>query len=134
MIGVVGQTDRPGGAADHAHGAGEQAVVRADQHRLAVLAHLDGDRTPSGADTGIDHGEDHARNQVLDAAGERQGAGPDVVGRDLVGDVDDGGVRSDRADDRLDDADELVDQAVVRQERDRVAATARAALDQPAWV
>ena len=134
VVGLVGQGDRPAGASDHAHRAGQQAVVRADEDRLPVLPHLDGHGPAQGADARVDHGQDDAGDQVLDAAGEGQRAGPHVAGGHLVRDVDDGGVGRDRPDDRLDDTDELVSQPVVRQERDRVVATTGAAVDQPAWV
>ena len=107
------------GAADHRDGGGEQPVVGSDEHRLAV-ADLDGDGAPIGADAGIDHREHDARREVLRAAGEREAAAANVVGLDLVREVDDGDLGGDRADHRLHDADELVGEAVVGQEGDRV--------------
>ncbi len=49
-----------------------------------------------------------------------------VVGRDAVGEVDDGDLGGDRADHRVDDADELVDEPVVGEEGDRVVAKGHA--------
>ena len=49
-----------------------------------------------------------AARQVLDGPHQRQGAGPHVVGSDLVGEVEHGDVAGEVADDRLDHADELV--------------------------
>jgi len=42
------------------------------------------------------------------------------MGRDLVGEIDDGDLRRQRPDDRPDDADELVGVPVIGQEGDRV--------------
>ena len=111
----IGQLDSGGGAADHADGRSQQPVVGPHEVRLPV-ADLDGDGPPVGAHAGVDHCQHDAGAEVLDAAGQRQGAGLDVVGLDVVGDVDDRDLRRDRADDRLDHADELVAGAVVGQE------------------
>jgi hypothetical protein len=118
---LLGQLDRPGRSAGERDGRCQQAVVGTDQHTGAV-AHLDGQRPPVRAHAGVDHGQDHTGRDVLDAAGEGQRAGPDVVRRDLVGQVDDGGVGGDVTDDRLHHPDELVGGAVVRQKRHGVVA------------
>ena len=83
----VGELDGPLGAAGHRRGRRQQPVVRPDQHPLAP-GHLDRDGAPLGADARVDHGEHDAARQVLDGAHQRQRAGPHVVGRDLVGEVD----------------------------------------------
>ena len=103
----VGQLDRPCRAADHADGGCQQTVVRADEHRRAV-ADLDRHGPARRSDPGIDHGQHDAGRQVLRAASEGQPAGPDVMGRDLVADVDDERRGRDLTDHRLHDADELV--------------------------
>ena len=54
---------------------------------------------------------------------EEQRAGPDVVGRDLVADVEDPHLRREPEHDRLAHADELVGEAVVGRERDEHAVT-----------
>ena len=72
------------------------------------------------ADAGIDDGEHDALGDVRDRPGERQRAAAHVERADAVGQVDDRDVRRHVADDRLDDADELVVEAVVGEERHRV--------------
>ena len=79
----VGERDRGRRAPDHGDCRGEQAVVRADEDRLAV-ADLDRDGPPGRADAGVDDGEHHARAQVLGAAGQGQATGPDVVAGHIV--------------------------------------------------
>ena len=49
---------------------------------------------PVRAHARIDDGQHDAGRHVLDAPREGERAGPDVVGRDLVGEVDDGDVRA----------------------------------------
>ena len=101
---------------------GEQPVVGADEDAGAV-GHLDGDGPAGGADAGIDDREHDALGNVGDGPGERQGAGAHVVGADAVGEVDRRDVRREVADHRLDDADELVVEAVVGEQRHGVVAT-----------
>ena len=120
---LVGQHHGPPGAARHRHRRRQQTVVGPDEHALAV-GDLDRDRLATAADARVDDGEDDTARDVGDAAGQRQAAGAHVERGDVVGQVDRLGVRSDVADDRLDDADELVDQAVVGQQRDGVVAAA----------
>ena len=109
------QHDRPIGAADHGRGRRQQAVVGSDEDVVAV-AHFDGHGSAGGADPGIDDGQDDTRRQVLDGPDQRQRARADIVGWDLMADVDDVDAGGDAADDRLDHADELVGQAVVAEE------------------
>jgi hypothetical protein len=118
---VVGarELDRGGGPTAHRHGAGQQAVVGSDEVALAS-ADLDGDGAARRADAGIDDREHHPGAEVLRRPAQGEAAGSHVVGRDLVGEVDDGDVGSDGADHGLHDTDELVTRAVVRQEGDRV--------------
>ena len=110
-------------AAGHRDRWGEQSVVGTDEHAFAV-GDFDGDRLACAADPRIDDAEHDAAREVRDASGQRQAAGAHVERCDLVGEVDDAGVRSDVVDDCFDDADELVDEAVVGQERDGVVAAA----------
>jgi hypothetical protein len=125
---VLGIGERRGarGAARHGDGPGEETVVGSDEDSVAVTD-LDGDGPAGCSDTGVDHGEDDAGRQILSGPGESEAAGPDVVGRNLVGDVDDRYVGRDRPDDALDDAGELVCGPVVREERDRVVAVSQLA-------
>jgi hypothetical protein len=104
-------------AARHRDSRREQPVVGSDEHALTT-GDLDGDGAARRADTGIDDREDHAGVDVLDGARQGERTGADVVRRDAVGDVDDRRVRGDGPDDRLADADELVVEAVVGEERD----------------
>ncbi len=106
-------------SAEHGHCRCEQAVVGADEH--AVLDR-DRDATPVGADPRIDHREHESFREVLHGAGERERAGTDVEGRNVVGDVDDAELRRDVGHDRVADADELVGAAVVGEERDELGA------------
>ena len=76
----------------------------------------------SGADARIDDRQHDAARHVRDAPRQRERTGADVERRDLVGEVDDGDVRCEVTDDRLDHADELVGGAVVGEERDGVEA------------
>jgi hypothetical protein len=83
-----------------------------------VLA-VDRHETPVGPHAGIDDGEhDRRLREVLDRADERERAGADVVGWQLVREIDDRRAGCLGDDDALADADELVREAVVREERD----------------
>ena len=59
-----------------------------------------------GANAGIDDGEEHTRGQELRSPGQGQRTGPDVVGGNVVGDIDDLGVRARAPDDGLAHTDE----------------------------
>ncbi len=120
---LVGQDHRTPCAACHRHRRGQQPVVGPDEHALAV-GDLDRDRLAAAADTRVDHGEDHPTREVRNATGQRQAAGAHVERCDLVRQVDRVRMRCDVVDDRLDHTDELVDQAVVGQQRDGVVAAA----------
>ena len=67
------------GPTAHRDGAGQQAVVGADEVALPA-ADLDGDGPPLGADAGVDDGEHHAGAQVLGRPAEGEAAGAHVVG------------------------------------------------------
>ena len=82
----------------------------------------DGKKPAKPGHEGHDHGEHDPGAQVLRAAGQGQAPAAHVVGRDAVGEVDDGDLGGDRADHRVDDADELVGGPVVGQEGDGVEA------------
>ena len=117
----VRQLDRALRAADHRHRRCEQPVVRADQHPVAV-GHFDGDRPSARADARVDDRQHDARRDVADAARQCERTTPDVERSDAVREVDHRGVRGDVADHRTNDTGELVDDAVVGQERDGVIA------------
>ncbi len=95
---------------------------------------------PWAADPRVDDGQDDPRAEVGHRPDQGRRAGPDVVRRDLVGEVDDRDARRQPAQHRMDDADELVGQAVVGEEVDRVGARSgprlhrRPGAGQPAFV
>ena len=122
LVGGLGERHGPAGPPDQGHRRSEESVVGADQYRVTV-ADLDGYRPPVGGHPGIDDGENHPTTEVLGASGQSEGARPDVEGRYAVGDVDDGRMRGDGADHRMDDSDKFVLGAVVREERDSLVAT-----------
>jgi hypothetical protein len=101
-------------------GEREQAVVGSDKQVLrGGGAH--GDRSPrvcaDGADLGIDDGEVHAGGHVGEGAEECQRAGTNVMAGDRVGDVDHARRRAAASDHAVADADELIVESVVREER-----------------
>ena len=87
--GAAGSSTAAGEAAEGGGGGEEESVVGADEDG-AGGGDLDGDRPPGGAHAGVDDGEDHAGRQPRRGPPEGERPGPHVVGRDLVGDVDDG--------------------------------------------
>ena len=97
----------------------QQPVVGADENAISCDAQRD--RTSLAADAGIDDREMHARRAVGERRAQRQRARADVVARDAVVEIDDARARAAPRDHRVADADELVREAVVRQERDRAA-------------
>lgn len=115
----------PLGAADHCDGRCQQAVVGTDEHSVAA-SDLDRDGPPSGAGPRVDGGQYDPRGDVADRPDQRERTGPNVVGLDAVGEIDDADVRCQVAQHRLDDADVLVGGAVVGEERDRVVAATHA--------
>jgi hypothetical protein len=110
---AVGQAERTRRAARCRHGPGQQAVVGADEHRLA-RRHRHG--PPGRAHAGIDHRHVHGRRQVGHGLGQHGRAAPDVAGRDLVGHVDDAGVRRDPGGHAMARGDEPVFEPVVGEE------------------
>ena len=112
--GLSSTTIRPR-PAEHGDGRREQAVVGADEE---AALDLDRDAAPVGADAGIDDREHDAVGQVLHRPHQRERTGPDVERRDVVGDVDDPQVGRHVEHHRVAHADELVDPAVVGEERD----------------
>ena len=117
MVVLVGERDGASGAADHRDRRREQPVVRTEED---AGLRLDRDRPPVGADSGVDDREHDPFGQVLHRAHERECAGPDVVRRDVVGDVDDRELGREAEHHCLADADELVGVPVVGQERHNV--------------
>ena len=102
---------------EHRDRRGQQAVVGAEQGRPF---RLDGDESSRRPDAGVDDGEhDGGLGEVLDRPHQRERTGAHVVGRKLVGEVDDRQVGGDAEHDALAHADELVPEPVVRQESDR---------------
>ena len=121
--------DHPGGVGDlagfedlvFAGGGeeGEEAVVGEDE--VLAAAGVGDDGFAGAADGGVDDDdEDGVGGEVGRGAGEEAGAFGDVVGRDLVGDVDDadGGVDADH--DGFADADGVVFDVEVGHEADDV--------------
>ena len=104
-------------AAEPLGGQPQQAVVRADQQAVLLRA-ADRHRAALGAHLGIHHRQVHAGRQVRQGVAQDQRPGADVVARDAVGDVEDPALRGDARDHPVADADEVVDQAVVGEERD----------------
>ena len=94
-----------------------------DEHAGAA-GDLDGDRLARRADTGVDDGQHDALGDVRDGPGQGQRSAAHVVGADAVGEVDRRDVRGQVAQHGLDDADELVVEAVVGQERHGVVGAA----------
>ena len=121
----VGQHDGAAGAAGHGDRRRQQAVVGPDQHALAV-GDLDRHRLPRRADARVDDRQHDAVGHVRDRTGPAPGAAADVERPDAVGQVDDHRVRRQVAHDRLDHADELVVEPVVREERHGVVAAGHA--------
>jgi hypothetical protein len=113
------------GAADDRHGRGEEAVVGADEDAGAA-GHLDRQCPARRPDAGVDDGEHDAFGHVGDGAGEGQRAASNVERPHTVGQVDDRDVRGHVAQHGLDDADELVLEAVVGEERHGVVRAAHA--------
>ena len=94
----------------------QQAVVGADEQPAVAAAQRD--RAALRADAGIDHREVHAHRQVAASrppAAARPGRPPAARCRGRCGSP---GVRADQVDHPVADADEVVGQAEVRQERD----------------
>ena len=74
----------------------EDAVVRADE---IIAFRYDDDRASAAADAGIDNGKmDRALGKVAVGGFEGEGGFPDVLRSDLMGDVDDLGLRIDLED------------------------------------
>ena len=96
----------------------EQAVVRADEQAVLLLR-AQRDRASLRAHLGVDHRQVHARGRVRQSALEHPRSRLHVLPRDAVTDVDHPGVRAQAREHAVDDADELVGQAVVGEERDR---------------
>lgn len=104
---------------DHGNRGSEEAVVGTDEDRHAI-ANFDGDTSSTRGDTGVDDREYDTRVQVLRGASEGQATGPNVLGLNAMGDVDDANMGSDGVDDGLCHADKLVCEAVVGEKRDRL--------------
>ena len=126
--------------AEHRDRRGEQAVVGADEDPALDLGR---DAAAVGADSRVDDREHDAVRQVLHGPHEGERPGPDVEGRDLVGDVDDAQLGNEVEHHGVAHAHELVGPPVVGQERDegRDAPLRRylrrgrtAPTRQPAWV
>ena len=113
-----GDLDRGSNPAEPLRGREQQPVVRPDEQPL-VLGRLDRDRPPRAADLGVDDGEMDAARRVRQRTGQRQRALDHAVARDPVREVDDADLGRLPGDHGVDDADELVGRAVVRQERHR---------------
>ncbi len=77
--------------------SGGKAVVGAHQAPgRRLVAQLEGDWAPGGADTWVDHGTYHRLWwQVGPRRPEREGARSDVLRRQLVGEIDHGGTGRD---------------------------------------
>lgn len=101
----------------------QETVVGADEPPATPRA--DGDPAPVTTDTGVDDSEDDPWAKVRQRSSERLGATADVERRDPVRQVDDTEGRPDPAQHRMDDAHELVSEAVVGEEEDRGRAWAR---------
>ena len=98
----------------------QDAVVRS--HQLAPRLGFDGDRQPIGPDPRVDDREAHRISRCEpERLGQDEAAGANVMRGDPVGDVDDGRARRDAGDDRVTHAHELIPQAKVRNEDDRLA-------------
>ena len=120
---AAGEGDDLLGAAEQRHGGGQEAVVGADERGGGGG---DGEEAAVGADAGVDDGEHHtAVGEVLHGAHEGEPAGPHVVGRQVVGDVDDAQTGREAQHHGLADADELVDEAVIGEEGDRLQRSGR---------
>ncbi len=109
--------DRFDDAAEALGGEGQQAVVRADEDAVLVGA-AQRDRAPLGPDLGVDHGQVDAGRAVRQRAPQDDRAGADVVPGDAVGHVDHADLGRRDGDHPVADADEVVVQAVVREERE----------------
>ena len=96
----------------------QQSVVRSDKD--PALAGPDRDGAATAANAGIDDRQVHRRRKVRDGACENQRALSHRLGRDPVGDVEDLGVAGDPLHHAPADADEVVLEPEVGQERDVV--------------
>ena len=115
IVGVVEHDDTAGAACDRRRRR-EQSVVGAEQH---AAVDLDRHQAPVGAHPRVDHRhENGVFRQVLHRPHEQQRSGPDVVGGDVVAEVEDGGAGSEPQHHCLADPDELVSEPVVGSERD----------------
>jgi hypothetical protein len=94
----------------------EEPVVRT--HEDMALG-VDGQRTAGPAHPRIDHGQVNGPRWEEAVGGlQREGAAPDVLGRNRVGEVNDPGSGVDRQDHALDDPDVGILDAEVGQQRD----------------
>src|ERR1700678_3903629 len=81
-------------------GEPKEAVIGSDE--AGAGAGLDGDWRTHGADPRIDNRQEYgARREVAPGFAQNDSAGRNGLRRDAVGDVDDGGSRSDRGDHAL---------------------------------
>ena len=113
-----GDLDRLRDAAEALGRGHEEAVVGAHEQPVLLLG-AQRDRPALRAHLGIDHRQVHARGRVRQGALEHPRSRLHVLPRDAVAEVDHPRVRRRRGDDAVDDADELVGQPVVGEERDR---------------
>ena len=98
------------------HG-GEEAVIR---HNEKLVAQLRGDRSASGANAGVYHGDvDGASGEVGHGAPKGDGAGADILGRDFMGDVDDLRVGRDTVDDPFHRSGKAIEVAKVSGDSDQ---------------
>src|SRR5690606_2150215 len=109
------QLDRAMDAAARISSPGEEPVVGTDQN---VVTGAQRHRPPAGADTGIDDADDHRRRQVPHGLRQDRRAVPNVLWRDVMGDVDHPDRRRDASDDTVTGRDEPVPPTVVGEQRD----------------
>src|ERR1700738_1360702 len=114
----VRELNSTGRSADHGYCGRQETVVGTNKDRLAALADFHRYGSAAGRHPWVDDGEHDPGRQVLHGPNQGQTAGPDVVWWHFVADVDHGDMRGNAADHRVDHADKLIGQPVVRKEGD----------------
>ena len=99
----------------------QQAVVGPDevQHPAGGQRHLDADAAACRADPGVDDTEHHAGAEMRHRTHQGVAPGPDVEGRDMVREIDDGRAGGAPGDHRVHHPGELVLRPEVGEEEDR---------------
>jgi S-adenosylmethionine hydrolase len=98
-------------------GGGHQQPVVGTDEEAVLLGAAQRDGPALGPDLGVDDRQVHAGGHVRQCAAQDQCAGADVVPGDPVRDVDDPRRRRDPGDDAVADADEVVVEPIVAEER-----------------